>query len=105
MGQSQRDTEKRRRKAGLERGSDERESLLQPGETRLVRRAIETARPRSKNDTVVRLAGDRRQSELQKSGVTFAGQIENWRGTRCRAPFFGYYTTLRHPERSRGIPR
>src|SRR5438874_8059429 len=87
MGRSQRDAEKRGRKARLERGNIESKSVLRSGETRLVRRAIATARPRSKNDTVVRLAGDRRQSKLQKSGVTLAARIRNWRGTRRRAPF------------------
>src|SRR6266481_4892916 len=88
MGRSQRDFEKRGGKARLERGNVESKSVLRFRETRMVRRAIEAARPRSKNDTIVRLARDRRQGELQKSGITFAGKIESWRGTCGRALFF-----------------
>jgi hypothetical protein len=46
--------QKRRRKARLERGSDERQSLSQPGETRLVRRRSQVIdRTGSKDDAVV----------------------------------------------------
>src|SRR5205807_5303399 len=85
MGRSQRDAEKRGGKARLERGNVESKSVLRSGETRLVRRAIATARPRSKNDTIVRLAGDRRQSELQKSGLTLVAELET-RGARTVVP-------------------
>src|SRR5207248_6084275 len=87
MGRSQRDAEKRGRKARLERGNIESKSVLRSGETRLVRRAIEAARPRSKNDTIVRLAGDRRQGELQKSGVTFAWTNLKVEGHERSCPF------------------
>ena len=66
MGRSQRDSEKRGEKRAWSEEVMKENPYYNPEKRDWYVEQLTTARPRSKNDTIVRLAGDRRQSELQK---------------------------------------